>query len=58
MKTILKSALAATALIISAQAAADVTFYEGENFRGKTFTTNKKVGNLSVSASTTAHHRQ
>jgi len=46
MKTMLKSALAATALIISAQAAADVTFYEGENFRGKTFTTNKKVGNF------------
>ena len=46
MKTILKSALAATALIISAQAAADVTFYESENFRGKTFTTNKKVANF------------
>ena len=46
MKTILKSALAATALIISAQAAADVTFYERENFRGRSFTTDKPMGSL------------
>jgi uncharacterized protein YcfJ len=46
MKTILKSALAATALIISAQAAADVTFYEREDFRGRSFTTDKSVGSL------------
>ncbi|HEV7822221.1 MAG TPA: beta/gamma crystallin-related protein, partial [Burkholderiales bacterium] len=42
----MKSALAATALIISAQAAADVTFYEREDFRGRTFTTGKPVNNL------------
>ncbi len=46
MKTTMKSALAATALIISAQAAADVTFYERENFRGQSFTTDRSVGNL------------
>jgi len=46
MKTILKSALAATALIIAAQAAADVTFYERENFRGRSFTTDQPVGSL------------
>jgi len=46
MKTVLKSALAATALIISAQAAADVTFYERENFRGRSFTTDRPVGSF------------
>jgi uncharacterized protein YcfJ len=46
MKTVLKSALAATALIISAQAAADVTFYERENFRGRSFTADRPVGSF------------
>jgi len=46
MKTVLKSALAATALIVSAQAAADVTFYERENFRGRSFTTDRPVGSF------------
>ena len=46
MKTVIKSALAATALIISAQAAADVTFYERENFRGRSFTTDRPVERL------------
>jgi uncharacterized protein YcfJ len=46
MKTTLKSTLGATALIISAQAAADVTFYEREDFRGRTFTTTRPVNNL------------
>src|SRR5678815_3078888 len=46
MKTVLKSALAATALIISAQAAADVTFYEREDFRGRSFTTDRPVGSF------------
>jgi uncharacterized protein YcfJ len=46
MKTILKVALSATALIISAQAAANVTFYERDNFRGRSFTTDRQVGNL------------
>jgi uncharacterized protein YcfJ len=46
MRTILKSALAASALIISAQAAADVTFYEREGFRGRSFTTDRPVGSL------------
>jgi len=46
MKTILKNALAATALVISAQAAADITFYERADFRGQMFSTDKPVSNL------------
>jgi uncharacterized protein YcfJ len=43
MNTILKAALGAIALVLSAQAAAQVTFYEGEGFRGRAFTTAKRV---------------
>lgn len=46
MNCILKSAFGAAALVLAAQAAAQVTFYEGEGFRGRAFTTNKAVGNL------------
>ena len=42
----LKSALGATALILATQAAAQITFYEGEGFRGRTFTTDRQVGNF------------
>lgn len=42
----LKYALGAAALILAARAAAQVTFYEGEGFRGRMFTTNKPVANL------------
>ena len=46
MKSILKSALAMIAVAISAQAAAEVTFYEREGFAGQSFTTQKQVNNL------------
>jgi uncharacterized protein YcfJ len=46
MQTKLKTAMAAAALIVSAQAAADVTFYEREDFRGRTFRTDRPVNNL------------
>jgi hypothetical protein len=42
----LKSALAVTALIVAGQAAAQITFYEGEGFRGRAFTTNAQVGDF------------
>jgi uncharacterized protein YcfJ len=38
--------MAVVAMVVSAQAAAEITFYERENFRGQTFTTNRQVGNL------------
>ena len=46
MNTTLKSVMAVAALIVSAQAAADVSFYERDNFRGRKFTTNRPVNNL------------
>jgi uncharacterized protein YcfJ len=46
MNAILKSALAVAAIAISAQAIAEVTFYEREGFQGRSFTTDKQVGNL------------
>ena len=42
----LKTALAASALILTAQAAAQITFYQGEGFRGRTFTANNQVNNF------------
>jgi hypothetical protein len=46
MKNALKSALMATALFVSANAVADITFYQGENYHGKPFTTGRQVANL------------
>ena len=46
MNTKLRFALAACALAFTAQAAAEVTFYEKEGFRGRSFTTEQRVGNL------------
>jgi len=46
MNPILKNTLAAVAVAVSAQAAAGVTFYEREDFQGRSFTTEKQVGNL------------
>jgi uncharacterized protein YcfJ len=43
MNLILKSALALAGLALSTQAAANITFYEHEGFRGDTFTTSKEV---------------
>ncbi|MFA6312670.1 MAG: beta/gamma crystallin-related protein [Sterolibacterium sp.] len=42
----LKSALGASALVLATQAMAQITFYEGEGFRGRAFTTEKQVNNF------------
>ena len=42
----LKTALGASALILATQAAAQITFYEGEGFRGRAFTANNQVNNF------------
>lgn len=49
MNTALKCALAAAGLAIATQAAAQVTFYEGEGFQGRTFTTKNQVSNFARS---------
>jgi len=41
--------MTASALLISTQALAEVTFYEGEGFRGRAFTTNQRVSDFSRS---------
>jgi len=46
MNAILRSALAAAGLAMTAQAIAQVTFYEHEGFQGRSFTTDKQVGNF------------
>ena len=46
MNTMFRNALAVVAVAISAQAMAEVTFYEREGFQGKSFTTEKQVGNF------------
>ena len=46
MTTTMKTLLCAAGIGLAAQAAAQVTFYEGENFRGRAFTTNGEVRNL------------
>ena len=46
MNTVLRSALVAAGLAIATQAAAQVTFYEGEDFEGRSFTTHRQVGNF------------
>ncbi len=45
----LKIALSVIALVVSAQAAAQVTFYEGEGFRGRVFATDRQVKNFNRS---------
>lgn len=42
----IKSALGITALVLGANAMAQVTFYEGEGFRGRAFTTNKRAADF------------
>ncbi len=41
-----KFALGAAALLLAAQAMAQITFYEGEHFRGRAFTTDREVRNF------------
>lgn len=47
MNARLKTTLAAAAIAIATQAAAQVTFYEHDGFQGQSFTTTKQVGDLS-----------
>lgn len=42
----LKAAMAATTVLLATQALAQITFYEGEGFRGRAFTTDKQIGNF------------
>ena len=42
----LKSALGIAAILLGAQAMAQVTFYEGEGYRGRAFTTDRRVGDF------------
>src|SRR3954468_15251117 len=46
MKRSIQTALAAAALIAAGHAAAQITFYEREGFRGHSLTTNERVWNL------------
>lgn len=46
MKSIAHSLFAVSALAFAAQASAQVTFHENENFKGRSFTTQQRVGNL------------
>lgn len=47
MNHILKAALGVSALAFATQAAAQITFYENEGFRGRTFATDTQVQNFS-----------
>jgi hypothetical protein len=46
MKTMISRALCAAGLALSFQAAAQVTFYENDNFNGRSFTAQRQVGNF------------
>lgn len=46
MNATLKSALAAAALAVAGQASAQVTFYEHDNYQGRTFTTERQVSDF------------
>lgn len=46
MNTILKSALAVSAVALSTQAAANITFYEHDGFKGRNFATSKEIRNF------------
>ncbi|ROZ79363.1 beta/gamma crystallin-related protein [Ramlibacter sp. WS9] len=46
MKLHIKTALAAATMVLSAQAMAQVTFYEAEGYRGRAFSTNTQVADF------------
>lgn len=46
MNTTIKTVVAASAALVSAHASAQLTFYEGEGFRGRAFTTSAEVRNF------------
>lgn len=47
MKPVFRAALTVVAALIASQALAQVTFYEDDNFRGRSFTTDQPIRNLS-----------
>ncbi|MBI5275088.1 MAG: glycine zipper 2TM domain-containing protein [Burkholderiales bacterium] len=49
MNRLLQTTLAVAALAACGQAAAQVTFYEGEGFRGRAFTTSRQIGDFARS---------
>ena len=57
MNVTMRFALAAAGLVLAAQAAAQVTFYEREGFEGRAFTTKKRSTPSIATASTTAPRR-
>src|SRR5271169_1530719 len=46
MHTTLKSLLGLAGIVFVTQAAAQITFYEGENFRGRSFSANETIWNF------------
>ncbi len=46
MTSLLKKALGVTAIALATQAAAQVTFYEGEGYRGRAFTADREIRNF------------
>lgn len=46
MKTVFKNTLALAVVTVAAQAAAEITFYEQENFQGQTFTAQQQINNF------------
>jgi uncharacterized protein YcfJ len=46
MNTPLRNALALATVVVASQAMAQVTFFEEDNFRGRSFTTGSQVGNF------------
>ena len=46
MKKILSTSLAVAGLAIASQAAAQITFYEHDGFKGRSVSTDKQIGNL------------
>jgi uncharacterized protein YcfJ len=46
MNSILRNALAAAGLVAATQAAAQIVFYESDDFQGRSFTTDRPVGNF------------
>ena len=47
MNALLRSTLAVAGMALATHAAAQVTFYESENFGGRSFTTEKRIGDFS-----------
>ena len=46
MKLMTRSAIAGAAIVLASQAMAQITFYEGEGYRGRAFSTDRRVGNF------------